>query len=149
MSESSKPTGLIVIGILLLLFAAVVFLISLALALGNPLVFDGEQPTWLLIICGIVGLTIAYFVGRVALSLLANRATRREVVVKTLWWSIPASVLALLGANLIITEGAADVAVYPLLGTVGLLWMGLAVTAILYLRSPGVRSYYGDAQGPP
>jgi hypothetical protein len=137
-----KPVGVIVVAVVLLGSGAILGLIAIALALGNVLFFDDGQSTWLLIVSGVAGLVVAFRALRVGSALLADPAKGRESAETALWFGIGVVWLAMLGLNLLLTEGADDVAVWPLLVMLGLPWTAVAIWAALYMRSTGVRAYF-------
>jgi len=140
----SKPVGLVVVGVVLLGSAVILGIIAIGLALGNALIFDGEQPTWLLLASGAVGLMFAYRALRLGEGLLADPAKGRERAETALWFGIAVVWLAMVGVNLLLTEGADDVTVLPLLAMVGVPWTAIAIGAALYMRSEGVRANFAE-----
>ncbi|HEY7822290.1 MAG TPA: hypothetical protein VIG24_05635 [Acidimicrobiia bacterium] len=137
-----KPAGLIIIGVVLAGSSLLLVLISIGLALGDVLVLDNTPPTWILLVGAAIGLTAAYSALRIALGLFANPAKNRNSSERALWIGLPVVWLAMVGANLLLTGGQADVAVWPLIALSGVLWSAILITAALYMRSRAVRAYF-------
>lgn len=145
----SKPIGVILIGIMTLGFAALSALIAILLALGNvpiggghALIFDTPQPYWILLLGAGVCFLIAYAATRVSLGLLHKPEIGRKAGELAMWLGILTVWLTLAAINLLLTEGANDVFVWPVLAAVGVVSSAVLVGAALYMRSERVRSYF-------
>ncbi|MGI8516955.1 MAG: hypothetical protein ACR2ME_01235 [Acidimicrobiia bacterium] len=144
MPSRSKPVGVILIGVMMVSFGAILALIAAVLAGGNVLIFETAQPTWLLLAGSGVGLVVAYSAIRVGLGLLRDPGVGRKAGEVAIWMGIPIVWLALGAINLLVTEGQDDVALWGVIAAAGVFWSAVLVGAALYMRSWGVRSNFDD-----
>lgn len=144
MTSRRKPVGVILIGAMVLTFGVVSTLIAILFALGNVLVFDITQPTWVLLVGTGIGLFVAYLAIRIGFGLLRNPAIDSRAGEVAMWIGIPIVWLAMAAINLLLTEGQDDVSVWPLVATTGVFWSALTIGAAFYMRSRGVRSYFTE-----
>lgn len=142
MTTGSKPVGLIIIGVVLVGSGLILVLISIGLAMGAVLIIDNTPPTWVLFVGAAIGLTAAYIALRLAFGLFADPAKNRNATERALWIGLLVVWLAMVGANLLLTGGQNDVAVWPLIALSGVLWNAIVIAAAIYMRSKGVRTYF-------
>lgn len=106
------------------------------------MIFDTPQPVWILLLGTGVGFLVAYAATRIGLGLRREPKIGREAGELAIWFGIPTVWLAFAAINLLLTEGANDVLVWPVLALAGVLCSAVLVGAALYMRSEGVRSYF-------
>ena len=135
---------MIIIGVVLVGSALILVLISIGLALGDVLIIDNTPPSWVLLVGAAIGLTAAYIALRIAFGLFADPAKTRNATERALWIGVLVVWLAMVGANLLLTGGQNDVAVWPLIALSGVLWSAILIAAAMYMRSKGVRAYFAE-----
>lgn len=105
------------------------------------MIFDTPQPLWILLLGASIGSLAAYAATKIGLGLLREREIGPKAGELAMWLGIPTAWLALAAVNLLLTEGADDVFVWPVLAAAGLLMSAVLVGAALYMRSERVQNY--------
>ncbi len=85
------------------------------------MIFDTPQPLWILLLGAGVGFLVAYAATKIGLGLLREPEIGRKTAELAVWLGIPTVWLALAAINLLLTEGANDVFVWPVLAATGVL----------------------------
>jgi hypothetical protein len=122
--------------------AILVALGNVSIGGGNALIFDVPQPLWILLLGAGACFLIAYGAAKIGLGLLRKPEIGRKAGELAMWLGILTVWLTLAAVNLLLTEGADDVFVWPVLAAVGVLSSAVLVGAALYMRSERARSYF-------